>query len=223
MATMSKFYFFLFFNVFFVFTVASGFWIFIDEFSKSPQDAFKSISIIIPAGATFFINYFILAMMSSVLELCRPALILLLVLRRMFSRTPRELYQLNLRSGRLDYGIIYPNYVLIFVIVTTYSVIAPIIILPAILYYTLAWVVWKNQLAYVYVKEWEAYGRHWKMAIKRCIVGLGVSQTVLVGILLSKNGKFIALIHMNSHCTSRPSDTINFIEHIVLFVYQKSL
>jgi len=38
------------------------------------------------------------------------------------------------------------------------------------------------------VKEWESYGAHWILAFNRCVVGLFVAQTTLIGMLGVKEG-----------------------------------
>lgn len=77
-----------------------------------------------------------------------------------------------------------------FVIVLCYAVINPIILIAGCVYFGAGILVYKNQLMFVYVKEWEGYGRHWILAFNRAMVGIAVFQITLTGILLLKESKF---------------------------------
>ncbi|KAJ3038080.1 hypothetical protein HDV00_001041, partial [Rhizophlyctis rosea] len=186
MATMDKYFFFLFFNVFFVFTLANTVWKIISTFFDNPLSIINLVSTSLPEGATFFINYIILNLILFPLELLRPQILLLHSFARLFLRTPREFHNLSLATSYLNYGILYPMHVIIFVITLCYSVIAPLILVPAVAYYAIAWVVYRNQLLFVYVKEWEGFGRHWGKGFGMCCAGLGVAQVTLAGMVGAK-------------------------------------
>ncbi|KND05124.1 uncharacterized protein SPPG_00794 [Spizellomyces punctatus DAOM BR117] len=186
-ATMSKYFFFLFFNIFFVFTLAQTIFRVVGEFLQNPISIINLAVEVLPQGATFFINYIILNLMLFPLELLRPGIMVLMFLGRWLIKTPREFHELSIYSSYLNYGMLYPMHVLIFIIVICYSIIAPLILLPGAIYFALGWVVYRNQLLFVYVKEWESFGQHWVMAFKRCVTGLGVMQVLLAGMLAVKN------------------------------------
>lgn len=147
----------------------------------------------LPTGATFFINYIILCMLAYPVELLRIFPIAYTFIHKRFITTPRQYHDLNFYTSYLNYGILYPLHVLLFVVVICYSIIAPLIIIPGSIYFGLGWLIFKNQLMFVYVKEFESYGRHWIMAFDRCVVGCVVFQLTLAGILASKNCEIQAL------------------------------
>lgn len=67
--------------------------------------------------------------------------------------TPREFHELHLFTSYINYGILYPINVLVFIITVCYSVLAPLITIPATLYFAMGWLVYKYQLLFVYTKN----------------------------------------------------------------------
>ncbi|KAI9105011.1 hypothetical protein DFS34DRAFT_575907, partial [Phlyctochytrium arcticum] len=186
-ATMSKYFFFLFFNIFFVFTLAQTLSKVVGEFFRNPISIVNLAVLYLPAGASFFINYIILNLMTFAVELLRPGIMIVILFGRWLVKTPRDFHNLSIFSSYINYGMLYPMHVLILIIVICYSSIAPFILLPAAAYFALAWVVYRNQLLYVYVKEWESFGQHGAMAFKRCLTGLGVMQVLMTGLLFGSD------------------------------------
>lgn len=84
-------------------------------------------------------------------------------------------------------------HILVFIVVLCYSVISPLVIFPGIIYFGSAWLVYKNQLLYVYVKSSESHGAYWYMAWKRSVVGLGLFQFLTAGLLSAKKAPYPAM------------------------------
>lgn len=91
-------------------------------------------------------------------------------------------------------GYMFPIQILLFCTVICYSVINPLILLPGVIYFGAAWMVYKNQLIYVYVKEVESYGAFWKMAYTRSLMGLYAFQFVTAGLLSAKRANYQAIL-----------------------------
>lgn len=85
-------------------------------------------------------------------------------------------------------------HILIFIVVLCYSVISPLVIIPGVVYFGMAWLVYKNQLLYVYTKQSEANGKHWLMAYKRSVIGLGLFQFLTAGLLSAKKAPYAAIV-----------------------------
>lgn len=186
-ATLAKYFLFLYFNVFFVFALSSAIWSFIGQIVDNPISIIGTLANVIPKGTTFFQNYVIYCTTWVMIDLLRPNVIFTWIFRRLFCTTPRDFFQLNRTTSYLDYGVFYPWHILIFVIVLCYSIISPLIIFFGAIYFGASYLVYKYQLVFVYIKEWEAYGRHYVMAFKRVIVGIVVFQLTLSGMLGVKN------------------------------------
>ncbi|KAJ3290220.1 hypothetical protein HK104_006910 [Borealophlyctis nickersoniae] len=193
-ATMNKYFLFLFFNVFFVFTLADTIWKIIGSFFENPISIVTLVAGTLPQGSTFFISYIILQLISFPLELFRPGVLILMFFGRYLMKTPREFHELSMFTSYVDYGVLYPIHVIIFVIVICYSTMAPLVLLPGAVYFAMGWLVYRNQLLFVYVKEWESFGRHWVQAFKMSVAGVGVYQVTLLGILAAKGAQTAALL-----------------------------
>ena len=190
-ATIGKNFNFLMFNVQFVFIVCSAMWSNSRGILFNPVAWSETIASSIPAGASFFINYLILNSISLSLELLRPFALFYFALLKSFANTPRQFYKIEVDTSHLNYGFIFPLQILLFCVSLCYCIISPLILIPGVLYFGIAWLVYKNQLMYVYVKTMECNGRFWLMAYSRCIIGLAVFQFVMTG-LLSAQGAPVA-------------------------------
>jgi hypothetical protein len=82
-------------------------------------------------------------------------------------------------------------HVLVFVICLCYSIISPLVLIPGLLYFGAAWIVYKNQLVFVYLKQSESNGKIWVMAFNRTIFGMGLFQFLTAGIFSAKEGMSI--------------------------------
>ncbi|KAJ3311769.1 hypothetical protein HDV04_003781 [Boothiomyces sp. JEL0838] len=89
---------------------------------------------------------------------------------------------------------IYPFQILMFLIVISYAVISPLVLLPGVVYFAFAYVVYKNQLMYVYIKPVEGQGKYWKMAFDRSVVGIGLFQFLSAGILSAKQAAYPSIL-----------------------------
>ncbi|KAJ3348291.1 hypothetical protein HDU83_001421, partial [Entophlyctis luteolus] len=158
----------------------------INSVAENPAVIFTLLGETLPTGATFFINYIIVDTVFFGIELLRPTILIWNALCKISDMTPRQIHEMNLYTSYLNFGILYPMPILIFVIGLLYSVIAPLIMIPTTLYFGLGYMVYRNQLLFVYVKEWEAYGKHWAKAFTRIIIGLIIFQITMVGMFFIK-------------------------------------
>ncbi|KAJ3021524.1 UNVERIFIED_CONTAM: hypothetical protein HDU68_009591 [Siphonaria sp. JEL0065] len=192
--TLDHYFFFLLFNVLFVFTLSTAVLNMIGSLVANPVTIFNIMANTLPNGATFFINYITIDCVFFALELLRPVILIWNAFCKYSNLTPRQMHEMNLATSYLNFGILYPIHILIFIIGLLYSVVAPLILIPATIYFALGYVVYRNQLLFVYVKEWEAYGRHWSMAFTRIIAGLIIFQITMAGMFIIKSASFCSLV-----------------------------
>ena len=88
------------------------------------------------------------------------------------------------RPQELLYGWEYPTQLLVIVICFTYSCISPIILPVGAVYFTIALLVYKFQVLYVYTPEYESGGELFPSVLHRTLVGLTCGQFTLLGYLL---------------------------------------
>lgn len=193
LAVFDRFYTFLVFNVLFVFVLSNAVYNFIGGLFDNPISIIKLLGTVLPKGASFFTNYAVYTSSYFAWELGRPMVILLYVWRRRTCRTPREFFHLNRETSYIDYGVYYPYHLNMLVICIVYSVQAPIILIPGLFYFGFGYLVYKHQLVYVYVKEWENHGRHWPLVFNRTVFGLIIFQLVMIGLLAVKQSALNAM------------------------------
>jgi hypothetical protein len=104
----------------------------------------------------------------------------------------------------VNYGTVAPAILVIFVIVLSYAMVAPLILPFGAAYFAIGYVVWKNQvrgiadatsmrpapptrayaqLLYVYIPQYESGGRLWPKLFKYMLTGLFIAQLTIVGVL----------------------------------------
>ncbi|KAF7724943.1 hypothetical protein EC973_000524 [Apophysomyces ossiformis] len=105
---------------------------------------------------------------------------------RLFCRTPRD-YAENQSPSAFNYGMQFPQLLIVFVIVFEYSTISPIILPFGTLYFCITYVVYKYQLLYVYFRQYENSGALWTMAFPRIIAGMIVFQLTMAGLFVLKD------------------------------------
>ena len=188
-ATMVKYYAFLILNVFLVFTLGSALSVYLETLATTPSIALYMFSLEIASGASFFINWLILNLLSFPISLLGP-FNLLHSLAKQLSFTPRSLNNILFYTSYVSFGILYPINVLAITIVFVYSSLAPLITIPGTIYFAVAWLVYKHQFINVYIKEHDGQGKHFKIAFDYTILGLIIMQIVFYGVLASKKPSF---------------------------------
>ena len=112
----------------------------------------------------------------------------------------------------LLYGSVYPNLLMVFMIMINYSCIAPLVMPFCLLYFGFAYLMYKYQLLYVYVNWYQSGGYMWYALFNMSIIVLLCGVLTLLCYLLIKEGKdtaysllplplFICLFWY--HCQSR--------------------
>jgi hypothetical protein len=194
LAVFDKLYAFMLFNVLFVFALSSAAFTLIGDTFDNPISIINLLGTVLPKGAGFFTNYVIYSSGFFAWELGRPWIAVHHWFRSTLCTTPRDFYTLNRETSFMDFGIHYPYHVIILVICIVYSVQAPIVLLAGMAYFGFGYFVYKHQLLFVYVKEWENYGRHWPMIFNRVVWGMFIFQAVMMGLLGVKSAPVLAVL-----------------------------
>ncbi|CAN0553423.1 unnamed protein product, partial [Ectocarpus sp. 12 AP-2014] len=93
-----------------------------------------------------------------------------------------------MHPGGFYYGQMYAQDLLVVVVVMTYACVAPVVIIPALMFFFLAQVVYRHQLLYVYVPTFESGGSFFPKMFRRWIFALFTAQATMVGMCLLKQG-----------------------------------
>ncbi|TFK68047.1 DUF221-domain-containing protein [Pluteus cervinus] len=183
---LKKYFLFLLINVVFIFLLATTYWQLIRDLANSPAKVPEKLAIALQAGRArnFFLSYAILQALGIMpLQLLNLGIVIPRVFYRMFlTRTPRDFAELN-APPMINYGVVYPQAILMFVITLLYSVVQPLILVFGAMYFGVAYVVYKYKLLFVFYKPYESQGQAWPITFVRLIWGIIIFLLFMTGIL----------------------------------------
>ncbi|KAF9244266.1 hypothetical protein BU15DRAFT_86167 [Melanogaster broomeanus] len=183
---MRKYFLFLLVNVVFIFLLASTYWQLVRDLANSPAKIPEKLAEALQQGRAkhFFLSYVILQGIGIMpLQLLNLGVLIPRMIFRLFwTRTPRDFAELN-APPMINYGVVYPQAILIFVITILYSVVQPLIVIFGAIYFGIAYIVYKYKLLFVFYKPYESRGQAWPLAFVRLIWGIVIFQIFMIGIL----------------------------------------
>ncbi|EGN97135.1 hypothetical protein SERLA73DRAFT_169572 [Serpula lacrymans var. lacrymans S7.3] len=184
---MRKYFLFLLVNVVFIFLLASTYWQLVQDLANSPAKIPEKLAEALSQGRArhFFLSYVILQGLGIMpLQLLNLGIVLpRLILRIFFTRTPRDFAELN-APPMVNYGVVYPQAILMFVITLLYSVVQPMIVIFGAIYFGMAYVVYKYKLLFVFYKPYESQGQAWPLTFIRLIWGILIFLVFMTGIFI---------------------------------------
>eukprot|EP00611_Tribonema_gayanum_P023537 TRINITY_DN496_c0_g1_i6.p1 TRINITY_DN496_c0_g1~~TRINITY_DN496_c0_g1_i6.p1 ORF type:complete len:942 (+),score=353.08 TRINITY_DN496_c0_g1_i6:140-2965(+) len=184
-------------NVFLVTTVAGSLFDVLNKIANHPSDSFTLLGETLPKVAGFFCDYVtIRALTTTSLELIRVPALLVAWIRSCtpLSNTKRDADRVvcGLRTydnpGSFYYGQTFAQDLLVLTLIMTYACIAPVILVPGLLFFGIAQVVYRHQLLYVYVPDFESGGAFFPLVFRRFVFALVTAQATMLGMFLLKNG-----------------------------------
>jgi hypothetical protein len=155
---------------------------------ENPSSVLSILGSSLPSLSVYFTNLLIVKTFTAVpLELLRVwPLIQILSVRLCMDRnkcTIRELKTGALANPPILYGWIYPNLLMVLMIISTYSCISPLLCPFGMIFYAFVYLMYKYQLLYVYTNEYQSGGYMWYAVFNRSMVALIAGQFTLLGYL----------------------------------------
>ncbi|KAG2500669.1 hypothetical protein HYH03_001435 [Edaphochlamys debaryana] len=146
---------------------------------KGPGEIFSLIGSYLPTSSNYFINMVMFrAMVTVPLRMLWPHIGIRMYLLRRYLRlscviTAREKAAL-MAPVSPRYGFEIGMIMLIFLITSGFAVVSPLILPFGILYFVIAWLLWRWSLLYVYVRKYESGGTFWPWVFSRVMVSLAL-------------------------------------------------
>lgn len=138
----------------------------------------------LPKAANYFFSYMILQALSTssgtLLQL--TTLIFWFILPKIFDSTAREKWKRNTTLPHVTWGTYFPVYTNFACIALIYSVVSPIIIIFAIITFTLLWIANRYNMLYVSRFQLDTGGLLYPTAINQTFTGLYVMELCMVGL-----------------------------------------
>ncbi|KAI1003084.1 Calcium permeable stress-gated cation channel 1 [Podosphaera aphanis] len=197
LSLISKNFFFTFFNVFLTFTVAgtaTKFWSTLHDSLKDTTFLAFKLAGSVQQVAVFFTNLILLQGVGLIpFRLLEFGSVSLYPIMLMSSKTPRDFNELE-QPPVFKYGFYLPSAILVYILCIVYS------ILPAgykvltfgLIYFINSYYTYKYQLLYAMDHSQHATGGVWPMICYRILLGLGVFQIIMAGIIALKNQIYAA-------------------------------
>ncbi|WCJ37526.1 ERD (early-responsive to dehydration stress) family protein [Euphorbia peplus] len=184
----SRYYIFQFVNVFLGSIITGTAFQQLNNFvNQSANEIPKTIGASIPMKATFFITYIMVDGWAGVAgEILRLKPLIIYHLKNFFLVKTEKDREEAMDPGTIGFNTGEPQIQLYFLLGLVYAVVSPILLPFIIVFFGLAYVVYRHQIINVYNQEYESAAAFWPDVHGRIIVALVVSQLLLMGLLSTK-------------------------------------
>ncbi|KAI0021067.1 hypothetical protein F4780DRAFT_313771 [Xylariomycetidae sp. FL0641] len=191
LSTISKNFFFVFFNIFVVYAIAgsaalSDVWLIITHSLRDTNEIAKKVAQSIQSLSNFYLNFIMLQCFGLLpFKLLQFGSVILYPIYRMGAKTPRDFAEL-VRPDLFNYGFYLPTSLLVFILCLVYSIMprSQLILLLGLCYFALGYFVFKYQLLYSMDQSQHATGGAWPMICGRIILGLISFHLVMIAVLV---------------------------------------
>ncbi|GMM56991.1 Rsn1 protein [Maudiozyma humilis] len=177
-------------QVFLVTTITSAATSVVTQIVKEPTKAMELLAENLPKASNFYISYIILQGMSissgALLQIAPLAIYYLL--GKLLDNTPRKQYKRFTSLASMDWGTTYPVYTNLAVIVFSYSIISPIILLFCACGYFLLYIAYLYNLTYVFSEAPDSRGINYPRALFQTMTGMYIGEICLLGLFVVGKG-----------------------------------
>jgi len=193
LSVISKNFFFTFFNVFLVLTVfgtAASFWPVLQESLQDTTKIAYQLAQSLEVLAKFYINFILLQGIGLLpFRLLEFGSVTLYPITLMGAKTPRDYAEL-VQPPIFKYGFYLPSALLVYILCIVYSILPAgyLVLLFGLIYFVFGYYTYKYQLLYAMDHPQHATGGAWPMICYRLMVGLGVFQLAMAGVMALKKG-----------------------------------
>ncbi|PKA61488.1 DNA-directed RNA polymerase III subunit RPC2 [Apostasia shenzhenica] len=184
----SKYYLFLLVNVFLGSIIAGTAFQQLDTFIHQSVNEFpKTIGIAIPMKATFFITFVMIDGWAGIAgEILRLKPLIVYHLKNSFLVKTEKDREDAMDPGSIEFSSTEPKIQLYFLLGLVYAVVTPFLLPYLLVFFGLAFLVYRHQIINVYNQEYESAAAFWPDVHGRVITALIISQVVLLGLLSTK-------------------------------------
>ncbi|KAL8462685.1 hypothetical protein ACS0TY_033636 [Phlomoides rotata] len=183
-----RYYIFNFVNVFLVSVIAGTAFQQLDTFlHKSANDIPRIIGVAIPMKATFFITYVMVDGWAGIAgEILRLKPLIMFHLKNFFLVKTEKDREEAMNPGSIAFNTGEPQIQLYFLLGLVYAVVTPVFLPFILVFFALAYMVFRHQIINVYNQEYESAAAFWPDVHGRIITALVFSQLVLMGLMSTK-------------------------------------
>ncbi|KAF8392481.1 hypothetical protein HHK36_022823 [Tetracentron sinense] len=158
--------------------------------NQSATEIPKTVGVSIPMKATFFITYIMVDGWAGIAaEILRLVPLIVFHLKNAFLVKTDQDREEAMDPGSLYFASSEPRIQLYFLLGLVYSVVTPILLPFIIVFFGLAYMVFRHQIINVYDQKYESAAAFWPDVHRRLVTGLIISQLLLMGLLSTKDAE----------------------------------
>ncbi|KAH3903644.1 Rsn1p SCDLUD_001289 [Saccharomycodes ludwigii] len=171
-------------QVFLITTLTSSASSTVTQIVEKPTSAMSLLAENLPKSSNFYVAYIILQgfSISSGALLQLAPLIFFYVLGSLLDSTPRKKWNRFNTLSSMSWGTTFPVYTNIAVIIFSYSIISPIILLFGCVGFFLLYIAYLYNLTFVFKEAPDGRGMYYPRALFQTMVGLYIGQVCLLGL-----------------------------------------
>ncbi|XP_022759718.1 CSC1-like protein At4g02900 isoform X1 [Durio zibethinus] len=154
---------------------------------QPPTEIPKTVGVSIPMKATFFITYVMVDGWAGIAaEILRLVPLVMFHLKNTFLVKTEQDREQAMDPGCLDFATSEPRIQLYILLGLVYSAVTPVLLPFIIIFFAFSYLVFRHQVINVYDQRYESGGSFWPDVHRRLIIGLIISQLLLMGLLSTK-------------------------------------
>ncbi|GAA0164719.1 hypothetical protein LIER_20285 [Lithospermum erythrorhizon] len=183
-----KYYLFLLVNVFFGSIITGAAFEQLHSFlNKAPTEIPKTVGVAIPMKASFFITYIMVDGWAGVAaEILRLYPLAIFHLKNTFLVKTDQDREQAMDPGSMKFSQSEPQIQLYFLLGLVYAAVTPVLLPFIIIFFGFSYLVYRHQIINVYDQKYESGATFWPDVHRRIIIGLIISQLLLMGLLSTK-------------------------------------
>lgn len=199
LSVISKNFFFTFFNFFLVFTVfgtATKIWPVLQDSLTDATKIAYNLATSLQALGLFYTNFIMLQGIGLFpMRLLEFGSVSLYPIMLWGAKTPRDYAEL-VQPPVFKYGFYLPTSILVLILCIVYSILPAgfLVLLFGLIYFVLGYFTYKYQLLYAMDHPQHATGAAWTMISYRIMLGLGIFQLAMAGVIALKQAFTAALL-----------------------------
>ncbi|EPS74192.1 hypothetical protein M569_00556, partial [Genlisea aurea] len=156
--------------------------------NQAPSEIPKTVGVTIPMKATFFITYVMVDGWAGIAaEILRLVPLILFHLKNTFLVKTEQDREQAMDPGCINFASSEPRIQLYFLLGLVYAAVTPFILPFIIVFFAFSYVVFRHQIINVYDQKYESGAAFWPDVHRRIIIGMVISQLLLLGLLSTKD------------------------------------
>ncbi|KAG2405776.1 CSC1-like protein [Vigna angularis] len=192
----SKYYLFILINVFLGSVITGTAFQQLQQFLNQTSTEFtKTVGSTIPMKATFFITYIMVDGWAGIAaEVLRLVPLITFHLKNAFLVKTEQDRESAMDPGSLDFATSEPRIQLYFMLGHVYAPVTPFLLPFIVIFFGFAYLIFRHQIINVYNQQYESGGAFWPDVHGRVVMGLIISQILLMGLLSTRGTETSTLV-----------------------------